>query len=91
MGMKFDDKKTQWTLVPWDQMEQVVRVLMYGAEKYAPSNWMRVDNAKERYADAAMRHWKERQVGNIMDEETGLPHTAHAICCLLFLKWFDER
>ncbi|WP_228144548.1 dATP/dGTP diphosphohydrolase domain-containing protein [Moraxella lacunata] len=25
----------------------------------------------------------------MVDGESGLPHLAHAVCCLIFLMWFD--
>jgi hypothetical protein len=58
------------------------------AAKYSPDNWQRVPEPRERYFSAAMRHlvaWKE---GATHDLESGLPHLAHAVCCLL---WFDEK
>jgi probable DNA repair protein len=56
-----------------------------------PARMERVPEPRERYFSAAMRHlvaWKE---GSTHDLESGLPHLAHAVCCLLFLLWFDEK
>lgn len=89
-GIKFDDKKLSWLLLPWNPMRDVVRVLEYGARKYAPDNWKHV-KPKERYIDAAFRHLIARAAGEISDDETGLPHAAHAVCCLLFLMWHDSQ
>ena len=89
-GIKFDKEKTQWSLLPMDVMDTVVRVLMHGAKKYAPDNWMKV-KPKERYYDACLRHMTAWSLGHKNDDETGLPHIAHAICCLIFLLWHDER
>lgn len=88
-GMKFDSNKHEWDLIPFEQLEKVVEVLMHGKEKYDKDNWQFVDNAKNRYMNAAMRHMVARIKGEIIDSEFDLPHTAHAICCLLFLMWFD--
>jgi hypothetical protein len=33
----------------------------------------------------------EKHDGAKADPESGLPHLAHAVCCVLFLLWFDER
>jgi len=88
-GVKYDTDKPSWTLMPWEQLEDVVRVLMHGAKKYPEAdNWKRVPDARRRYRDAMHRHLiaEER-----LDPESGLPHLAHAICCGLFLMWFDDR
>jgi hypothetical protein len=29
--------------------------------------------------------------GEMADEDTGLHHLAHAICCLMFIVWLDEN
>ena len=89
IGVKHDTDKPDWNLLPWDEVEQVVRVLQYGAKKYSPNNWVHVSWA--RYSSAAIRHIVARLRGQILDPETGLPHLAHAVCCLLFLIYKDNH
>ncbi len=55
------------------------------------NNWQKVPDARRRYYDAAMRHIDSWFGGEVKDSETGLPHLAHAVCCLLFLIWFDSE
>ena len=91
LGNKFDQGKPRWSLLPFSSVEQVVNVLTFGAAKYAPDNWKYVGDAKERYSDAALRHITAWLQGEKKDKETGESHLAHAICCLLFLIWFDDK
>lgn len=104
VGLKFDSgsDKIRWYLVPWKQFEYVVQVLMYGETKYTQTladgttlsgadNWKLVDNKRNRYYSAAMRHLTKWFTGEKNDPETGLPHLAHCICCLLFLLWVDDN
>jgi hypothetical protein len=88
-GVKFDQEKPQWTLVPFKAFDHVVEVLTIGARKYAPDNWKKVPNARQRYIDAAFRHMSAYAGGEKLDDETGKNHLAHAVCCLLFLLAFD--
>lgn len=90
-GVKHDSGKRRFSLLPWGPLSSVVDVLEFGARKYAVDNWQRVDNAHERYANATMRHIVARLQGEKSDPESGLPHLAHAACCLLFWMWFDAR
>lgn len=89
-GRKDDSKKWRFSLLPWDSVLEVIKVLEFGAAKYAPDNWQKVDNANERYFNAAMRHLTAWWGGEKKDSETNLSHLAHATCCLLFLMWFDK-
>jgi hypothetical protein len=91
IGVKQDQGKRQWALVPWREMGQVCDVLTFGCRKYSPDNWMHVPGGERRYFEAALRHITARQAGQINDEETKLPHLAHAICCLLFWLWLDNK
>lgn len=91
IGVKHDQEKVEWALLPWRELNQVAKVLTFGARKYSPNNWMHVPAAERRYFDAAMRHITARQRGEINDKETRLPHLAHAVCCLLFWAWFDNK
>jgi hypothetical protein len=88
-GVKYDNDKLRWSLLPFGPIQEVIKVLMYGSKKYEDDNWKKVDNAKERYFNAAMRHLTEWWEGEKLDDETGISHLAHSICCLLFLLWFE--
>lgn len=88
-GVKYDQDKPQWTLVPFKAFDEVVKVLTIGAKKYAPDNWKKVPNARQRYIDAAFRHMSAYAGGEKLDAETGKSHLAHAMCCFLFLMAFD--
>lgn len=92
-GMKFDGaNKLRWDLLPIAIVEDIVKVLTFGATKYADNNWQKVDNAKERYYAALMRHITSWRKGKINDPETAdLPHLACAACNLIFLSWFDKN
>lgn len=97
LGMKFDgagndknEEKVQWHLLPWEQVEEIVRVLMFGLRKYSFDNWKHV-RPRIRYYDALQRHLKSWLDGELMDPETNLSHLSHAGCCLLFLMWGDKH
>jgi len=88
-GVKYDNGKPQWSLLPFRALTQVVEVLTYGAKKYAPDNWKKVPDARRRYIDAGFRHLTAYTTGETNDPETGKHHLAHAICCMLYLVAFD--
>lgn len=90
-GMKFDEGKIDYTLLPWDGLEEVVKVLEFGAKKYARDNWKEVAEADKRYLSAAFRHLVAHSKGEHTDDETGISHLAHASCCLLFLLALEKR
>ena len=90
-GRKDDSSKLRYSLLPVGTVNQVVQVLEFGSKKYADHNWQKVPSANTRYYDAALRHIDAWFSGELKDSETGLPHLAHAICCLMFLMWFDSE
>lgn len=85
-GTKYDAGKPRMDLLDSYAMEELAKVLSFGAEKYAPHNW-RKGIAISRLTAAALRHLNSFNGGQDNDEETGLPHLAHAMCCLMFLLW----
>lgn len=89
-GQKFDDGKLRFDLLPEGALEEIVKVLGYGARKYAPDNWKKVPDARRRYFAAAMRHIMAWHSGEEKDPESGLSHLAHAGCCILFLLWIED-
>lgn len=62
-------------------MEAVAKVSEYGSKKYkvaySDQNWRRVEDAKNRYADALARHFAAYVAGETHDPESGLPHLDH--------------
>lgn len=90
-GMKFDTDKPRWSLLPPRTLNEVIAVLEYGAKKYQADNWKYVDNAYQRYYDAAMRHVDAWWNGQQLDPETNKHHLAHAICCMMFLMYIDNN
>lgn len=93
LGIKFDNgsEKLRWDLLPWEEIEEVVKVLTLGAFKYADHNWKYVPENRKRYFAAAMRHLVAWFKGEKLDKESGLNHLAHAICCILFLLWRNNQ
>jgi len=90
-GLKYDDNKLEYGLIPPLALKATVDVLTFGAKKYARDNWKHVNDSKRRYFDALQRHlwaWKE---GEDIDPESGKHHLAHAMCCLMFLYEHDVK
>lgn len=82
---KADEGKLELRLVPRQIIREIAKIRMYGTKKYHdPENWKRVE--KERYMDAAFRHflsYLDDPTG--VDEESGLPHLSHLACNVAFL------
>lgn len=84
-----DDGKVRMHLVPVTPIQELARVLEFGARKYSPNGW-RAGMAWNRVMDSCERHigaWKQ---GEDTDPETGLPHLAHALCNLAFLLEYAQ-
>jgi hypothetical protein len=83
-AMKFDSEKPRMDLLDRYAIEQLSQVLTFGAMKYDAHNW-RHGLQYSRLIAAALRHIHAFNDGEDLDPESGLPHPAHAMCCLMFL------
>jgi hypothetical protein len=88
-GMKFDKNKHDYSLLPFAAVDEVVKVLTYGAAKYDRFNWKKVEAV--RYQAATMRHFSAHMQGEKIDPESEISHLAHAICSLLYLLDFELK
>ena len=88
--MKFDAGKPRFGLLPPAALTAVVKVFTFGAKKYAAHNYLK-STTLGRYSDAALRHIFAWLGGEETDPESGEPHLAHAICCLLMLLELRSR
>lgn len=90
-GRKFDGDKLEYGLLPPLALAATVKVLTFGAQKYERDNWQKVPDSKRRYFDALQRHMWAWKQGEQNDQESGINHLAHAMCCLMFLYEHDVK
>lgn len=89
-GRKDDHGKARFDLLPSDALAAFAQVVTVGAAKYGDRNWEAGMNWGRMYA-AAQRHLNAFWSGEDDDPETGLPHLAHALCCIAFLLSYTLR
>ena len=96
-GIKFDTNKARLGEMFQDfniPLEYVARVWEFGAHKYGKSNWKYVDNARNRYTNALLRHLA-KETENEYDDETKLLHAAHvawnALARLFFIANLQDK
>lgn len=89
-GRKDDAGKAPWHLVPFDAVGCIVKVLQFGAKKYAPRNWEKGMDWGRPF-DACIRHLTSWWHGERADPETGFSHLWHAGCCIVFLIAYELR
>jgi hypothetical protein len=88
-AVKADNGKPDWSLVPFEALEGMVRVLEFGAKKYSRNNWMTGGGfSYRRVLTACMRHLFSYLGGEDKDPESGLSHIHHAQCNLLFIAMY---
>lgn len=88
-AVKFDTGKVDWTLVPFESLEGMVKVLQFGANKYSAWNWTDGGGFKwTRVLASCFRHLFAWMRGEDNDPESGLSHIYHAQCNLLFLSHY---
>ena len=90
-GLKFDQGKLRFSLIPPEATTALANVLTFGAAKYAPNSWQTVPNARERYLDALMRHLESHRSGELLDPESGYPHMYHVLTNAAFLTHFITK
>ena len=88
--VKFDDEKIRYELLDPYALQEIARVLTYGAKKYNDHNWSKC-NSVTRYFGACCRHLFAWLRGEDNDSETGINHLAHAGCCIFFMIGLLQR
>lgn len=89
-GVRYDEGKTQFHLLPSDGISELAKVYMFGARKYSAYNWER-GMAWSRCFNSLLRHLYAYWDGEERDAETGLHHMAHAAWNALALLVYSLR
>ena len=88
-GIKYDTEKNGLDMLPVYPLWAIGQVYTFGATKYAKDNWRDGMQWTRIYA-AVLRHLLKWASGKDKDEETGLPHLAHAAFGLLTLLEYSQ-
>ena len=86
LAERFNDNKIKWSLVSWKALEPMVKVLMFGANKYSPNNWQKGLKYSE-ISESLQRHLYAFMEGEENDPESKLSHLGHLMCNAMFLSW----
>ncbi len=87
-ALRFNKGKLDWSLVPFDALEEMVKVLQFGADKYAPGNWAKGEGLSYRETISCMlRHTFALLRMEDHDPESKLHHIGHVQCNALFLAY----
>lgn len=93
-GIKYDANKPRLAEMIIDFKEPLIelcKVWEFGANKYSKSNWKLVNNGKDRYTNAMIRHLVAED-NNLYDDESELLHASHiAFNALARLKFILEE
>lgn len=91
-GIRYNSGKVRLDLIPCALIDGVGRVLTFGAQKYEADNWRKFSSQQVRECiGSAMRHIEAYRKGHWLDEESGLPHLAHAAANLGFILELNKE
>lgn len=88
IGARFNTGKLKWSLVSWKALAPMVRVLMFGAEKYDDHNWKKGFKYTE-VTESLQRHLNAFIEGENDDPESKLSHVGHILCNAMFLSYMS--
>ena len=96
-GLRYNQGKPRFDLLPTDAIKAVVAVLTYGAhlmargaKKYGERNWEKGMPWNEVVASHD-RHWAAFLMGEDIDQESGQSHLAHVATNALFMLTYYLR
>lgn len=88
-GLRYNDGKTRHDLLPAYGINEIAKVLTFGADKYADRNW-ELGMKWSKVLASLKRHINAFESGEDFDKETGLSHMAHAATNALFLVEYTK-
>jgi len=83
---RYNEGKIKWSLVSWKALEPMVKVLMFGANKYSANNWKKGLKYSE-ITESLQRHLNAFVEGENDDPESKLSHIGHILCNAMFLSY----
>ena len=88
-GLRFDDKKPRFDLIPTYPMFQLARLFAFGTKKYAERNWEK-GMPWSKVIAPLQRHLCNWMAGEDNDDETGLSHMIHVAWNAMVLVEYER-
>jgi len=86
------DNKPMMHLIDTRFKEELAMLLTLGGFKYDFDNWKLAKESEViKYRDALERHLVQRDKGEVIDKDTGLPHTIAIAFNAMTLHYFDLK
>lgn len=85
-ALRYNEGKPKWSLVHYKSLEPMIRVLEYGAFKYAPYNWQK-PMPLEQILESMQRHLAALMDGELIDAESGISHMGHIQANAMFYNY----
>lgn len=89
-AMRFNRDKPKWSLVDFESLVPMIRVLEFGSKKYTPNNWKKGMPEKE-LLESTIRHVTAMLDGEENDSDSGLSHMAHVQCNSMFYNYLKRN
>jgi Domain of unknown function (DUF5664) len=96
-ALRYNEGKLRWSLVDFKCLEETVRVLEIGADKYDLHNWKKGSPITQ-LSESLLRHMFAFMSGEDKDPESGRSHIGHVICNAMFIDYmmrempqYDDR
>ena len=89
-GLRYNQEKLRWSLVHFESLESLVKVLDFGSKKYDDHNWMRGMPITE-VLESLLRHAFAYLGGEDDDPESGESHLGHIMCNTMFLEYISKH
>ncbi|MGV8961954.1 MAG: dATP/dGTP diphosphohydrolase domain-containing protein [Candidatus Saccharimonadaceae bacterium] len=89
-ALRYNEGKPKWSLVHFGSLVPMIRVLEFGAHKYAPFNWQKPMDTRE-ILESMQRHLAALIDGELYDEESGESHMGHIQANAMFYNYHKKR
>lgn len=89
-ALRYNEGKLKWSYVHYASLEPMIRVMEFGAKKYAPKNWQNPMNTTD-ILESMQRHLAALMDGEEFDKESGLPHMGHIQANAMFYNFHKAK
>lgn len=92
-ALRYNEGKLDWTLVDWESIEPLVKVMTYGWKKYTTpesdgrDNWKKPCDDPMQHIQSAFRHLIAISKGENIDPESGELHSGHVIANMMMYNY----